>query len=104
VAFPARRVCASCRAAEWEPIHLSWKGKVLTSTVIHVAPTEFTFEAPFAMAVVETPEGGRLTAQVVDCDPSAVLPGMEVHLEFRLIRKEGKGGILCYGFKGVPAT
>ena len=104
VAFPARRVCAGCRAADWERIHLSRRGKVLTSTVIHVAPTEFAFEAPFAMAVVETPEGARLTAQVVDCDPSAVKPGTEVHLEFRKIRKEGRGGILCYGFKGVPAA
>jgi hypothetical protein len=27
---------------------------------------------------------------------------MEVSLEFRLIRKEGNSGILCYGHKGVP--
>jgi hypothetical protein len=27
---------------------------------------------------------------------------MEVTLEFRLIRKEGHGGILCYGHKAVP--
>jgi hypothetical protein len=26
-----------------------------------------------------------------------------VDLEFRLIRREGHGGILCYGYKGVPA-
>ena len=28
---------------------------------------------------------------------------MAVGLEFRRIRKEGKAGILCYGFKAVPA-
>jgi len=33
-----------------------------------------------------------------------VAPGMEVSLEFRLIRKEGQSGILCYGHKGVPAA
>jgi hypothetical protein len=27
---------------------------------------------------------------------------MEVSLEFRLIRKEGQSGILCYGHKAVP--
>ncbi len=104
VSFPARRVCPSCRGVEWERIHLSRKGKVLTATVIHVAPSDMAFEAPFAMAIVETPEGARLTAQVVDCDPSSVRPGMEVSLEFRRIRREGHGGILCYGFKGVPAA
>jgi uncharacterized OB-fold protein len=75
---------------------------VVTSTVIHVPPDEFLNEAPYAMAVIETPEGGRLMTQVVDCDPSSVLPGTEVDLEFRLIRKEGRSGILCYGHKGVP--
>ena len=28
---------------------------------------------------------------------------MEVALEFRLLRREGLSGILCYGHKGVPA-
>jgi uncharacterized OB-fold protein len=55
------------------------------------------------MAVIETPEGARLMAQVVDCDIENVPPGMDVNLEFRLIRKEGHAGILCYGFKAVPA-
>jgi hypothetical protein len=28
---------------------------------------------------------------------------MEVGFEFRKIRSEGHSGILCYGFKAVPA-
>jgi uncharacterized OB-fold protein len=75
----------------------------VTSTVIHVSPTDLQMEAPYAMAIVETPEKARLTAQVVDCEPSEVQPGMEVRLEFRRIRREGHSGILCYGFKAVPA-
>ena len=59
-------------------------------------------EATYAVAIVETPEGARLMAQVVDCDPATVLPGMEVGLGFRLLKKEGASGILCYGHKGVP--
>jgi hypothetical protein len=104
VTFPARRVCPACRGTEWEKTSLSWKGKVITSTVVQVAPTEFHMEAPYAVAVVETPEGARLMTQVVDCDPAAVQPGMEVALVFRRLRKEGHGGILCYGFKGIPAA
>ncbi len=104
VTFPARRICPACRGTEWEKTFLSWKGKVVTSTVVQVAPTEFQMEAPYAVAVVETPEGVRLMTQVVDCEPASVQPGMEVSLVFRRIRKEGHGGILCYGFKGVPAA
>jgi uncharacterized OB-fold protein len=85
-----------------ESLTLSRQGKVITATVVHVPPDEFLMEAPYAMAIVETPEGARLMTQVVDCDPSSVMPGTEVSLEFRLIRREGHGGILCYGHKGVP--
>jgi len=40
---------------------------------------------------------------VTDCDLAAVKPGMDVRFEFRRIRKEGYAGILCYGYKAVPA-
>jgi uncharacterized OB-fold protein len=102
VVYPARKICPGCGGARFEATRLSREGKVITSTVIHIAPSEFQMEAPYAMAIVETPEGARLMVQVVDCDPNDVGPGMEVALEFRRIRKEGKGGILCYGHKAVP--
>lgn len=102
VSFPARKVCPACRGEALESTVLSRRGRVVTSTVIHVPPNEFLMEAPYAVALVETPEGARLMTQVVDCDPATVLPGMEVSLEFRLVRKEGHGGIRCYGHKGVP--
>jgi uncharacterized OB-fold protein len=102
VRYPARRICPQCRGTDLEPIRLSRRGTVVTATVLHVAPAEFAMETPYAVAVVETPEGARLMAQVVDCDPSNVRPGLPVTLEFRLIRQEGHGGILCYGHKAVP--
>jgi uncharacterized OB-fold protein len=84
-------------------MNLSPTGRVVTSTVIHVSPTDLQMEAPYAMAIVETPEKARLTVQVADCDLEKVKPGMNVRLEFRRIRKEGDSGILCYGCKAVPA-
>jgi uncharacterized OB-fold protein len=103
VVYPARRVCPACRAEAFEPVVLSPRGTVVTSTVIHAAPPEFQMEAPYAMAIIETPEGARLMVQVADCEPGEVEPGAQVELEFRRIRREGKGGILCYGHKAVPA-
>lgn len=102
VVYPRRLVCPSCRGRDWEAVRLSRRGTVVTCTTVHVAPDQFAMEAPYAMAVVETPEGARLMTQVVDCDPSVVAPGMEVELAFRLVRREGHGGILCYGHKAVP--
>lgn len=104
VAYPPRRICPGCRGEDFEPVNLSPKGRVITSTVVHVPPADFLMQAPYAMAIIETPEGARLMTQVVDCDPAAVRPGTEVSLEFRRIRKEDHGGILCYGHKAVPVT
>ena len=103
VSYPARPVCPAGRAMDAERVALSPRGRVVTATVIHVPPADLETQAPYAVAVVETPEGARLMLQVVDCTPSEVRPGMEVSLEFRRIRREGHGGILCYGHKAVPA-
>ncbi len=102
VVFPQRKICPACRGREFEEVLLERRAKVITKTVIVVPPDEFMMEAPYAMAIVESPEGARFMAQIVDCDPAEVKPGIEVELEFRLIRKEGHSGILCYGHKGVP--
>ncbi len=104
VAFPKRKICPSCRGREFEEIMLERRGKVVTRTVINVSPDEFMMEAPYVMAIVESPEGARFMAQIVDCEASDIKPGTEVDLEFRLIRKEGHSGILCYGHKGVPSA
>lgn len=103
VTYPSRRICRKCGKTELETMNLSPTGRVVTSTVIHVSPTDLQMEAPYAMAIVETPEKARLTVQVTDCDLEKVKPGMDVRLEFRRIRKEGNSGILCYGCKAVPA-
>ncbi len=104
VVYPTRRVCPGCGHEGLDAVALSRKGRIVTSTVIHVSPTEFQMEAPYAMALVETPEGARFMVQVADCQPDEVAPGTEVRLEFRRIQREGKSGILCYGHKAVPVA
>jgi uncharacterized OB-fold protein len=102
VAYPARFACPSCRSHGCEKLRLTPKGKVITSTVVRVPADDLAMEAPFAVALVETPEKVRLMMQVADCDPTTVEAGTEVAFQFRRIRKEGHGGILCYGYKAVP--
>lgn len=102
VVYPARRICPDCRSTKLEPMALSLRGKVVTSTVLHVGPPAFDMAQPYPMAIVETPEGARLMVQLADCEGEDIRPGRQVDLEFRLIRREGEGGILCYGHKAVP--
>ncbi|MEP0813114.1 MAG: Zn-ribbon domain-containing OB-fold protein [bacterium] len=103
VFFPPRRVCEpGCDPANLEPCKLSQTGKVLTYTIIHIGPTQFADEAPYAMAICEMDGGGRITAQLVDCPFDKIEVGMPVRIEFRKIQQDGHAGILMYGYKVVP--
>lgn len=103
VLFPPRLVCPECRGREFETVRLPREGKILTYTIINVAPSEFVDEAPYAVAVVELDGGARLTTQLVDCDFDQLAIDKRVKVEFRRLQKEGEAGILCYGYKCVLA-
>ncbi len=103
VYFPPRRICAECKNRKFETVNLPSEGKVDTFTIIRVAPTPFVDEAPYAVAVVALSDGTRITSQVVDCDPEQIEIGMAVRIEFRKILAEGEAGVICYGYKCVPA-
>ena len=104
VFFPPRQVCNGCRGQEFEKVILAKNGVIETFTVIRVAPTGFTDEAPYAVGIIKLDDGVKLTAQIVDCDPERISIGDKVRLEFRKVQQDGESGILCYGYKFVPVV
>jgi len=102
IAYPHRAVCPVCKSREFSAIKLSTSARLLTYTTIHVAPSQFEGQAPYTVGVVETEEGGRLTANIADVEPEDLKTGMPLKLEFRLIQEDGEQGVLCYGHKAVP--
>lgn len=102
VHFPPRPVCPKCGSRESTPSKLAEEGTIVSYTIIHVAPTPFQDQAPYAMAVVETDDGARLLTQITDCDEASLKTGTRVRIAFRKIQEEGKSGIICYGYKFVP--
>ena len=101
ISFPNRRVCPHCGSADFKRFTLKPEGKVVTFTIIRVAADQFSLQVPYAVGIIETAEGARLTAQIVDCAPDEISIGSNVHLMTRKIQKEGHGGILQYGYKAV---
>ena len=99
--FPPRVVCA-CGSREFETVRLEDEGELKTFTVIRVAPSQFTDEAPYVVGIIELNDGVRITAQVVDCDEDNLEIGQKMKIEFRRLQTIGEGGILCYGYKCVP--
>ena len=100
--FPPRIICPECQGREFETTKLAEKGKVLTYTVIRVAPQQFADQAPFAVGIVELEDGVRLMGQIVDCDIDLIKIDQKVKLEFRKIYDVGESGVICYGYKFVP--
>ena len=93
--FPAAHRSTPKRATpNAEMVDLPETGKVITYTVIRVAPAQWGDMAPYALAIVELTDGTRLMAQMTDCDVDKVKIGMEVRLEFRRIQKEGTHGVI----------
>ena len=101
--FPPRVICNGCRSKEFETIKLSREGKLVTYTIIHVGPSQFVAQVPYAIGVVELKEGVKILSQITDCDLTKLSTGMKLKVEFRKIQQEGEAGIICYGYKCVPA-
>lgn len=77
-------------------------GKVLTWSVIHVAPPAFAQEIPFIVGILEMDDGTRMMAQLADIEPEDVKIDMPVRLEFRKVRQDGRTGIIAYAHKATP--
>jgi uncharacterized OB-fold protein len=102
VLFPPRLACPNCKSREFDQVKINDKGTIETYTVVRIAPTGFTDNAPYPVAIVNMGDDVRVLCQVADIDLEELKIGMPVRLEFRLIQKEGPAGILAYGYKCVP--
>ena len=100
--FPPRLVCSECGGREFEKVMLNNKGKISTYSVIHVGPSQFADQVPYAVAIVELNDGVNILCQIADCDINSLKTGMRVKVEFRRISENGKAGVINYGYKCVP--
>ncbi len=100
--FPPRDIDPTNGDRNCEIVNLPDTGKIVTFTVIRIAPGQWGDVQPYALAIAELTDGTKLMAQMTDCDVDEVKIGMEVRLEFRLIQSEERHGVLSYGYKFVP--
>jgi uncharacterized OB-fold protein len=57
-------LCRFCGAEGGEAVTLSGRGRLVSWTVIRVAPARYAAEAPYAVGLLELEEGARITARV----------------------------------------
>lgn len=78
VFFPKKRLCTNCLSWEnMEETILSRRGKIFAWTVSHMYELP-----PISIGYVDLPEGVRIFAQFIDCDPAedTLKAGMDVEM------------------------
>ena len=82
VHVPPRPLCDSCLSKELDWTAIPKEGRLLTYTVIHIAPAQFQEMAPYAMGIVELGKDLRLPGMIHGAPLDQIKVGMELAIEF----------------------
>jgi hypothetical protein len=82
--FPPRPLCDECFAKEFDRIEISPTGKLLTYTVIHVAPIQFQGMAPYAVGIVKLENGLKIPGMIRGAAPEQIKIGMKLAISFEV--------------------
>jgi uncharacterized protein len=80
--LPPRPLCDNCYSQQFEWLPISGKGKLVTYTVIHVAPQQFQHLAPYAVGIVQLENGLKIPGMVNGVPHEQLKVGMELTLDF----------------------
>jgi uncharacterized OB-fold protein len=81
--LPPRPLCDNCYAQDFEWKEISGKGKLLTITIIHVAPPKFQALAPYTVGIVELENGLKLPGMVSGVAELNLKVGLELTIDFK---------------------
>jgi len=78
-----RGFCCHCWSDQVVDVPIDGSGTVWTYTVIerHRMPA-FNALVPYVVALIELPQGIKVLANVINCDPDSISIGTRVHLTF----------------------
>jgi uncharacterized OB-fold protein len=103
IAFPKNEVCVNCQQQTVDEVRLSPRGKIFSlSTVMLQPPRYYRGPVPYAIGFVELPEGVRVPALFVNCNPESLKIGMDVELVVQKLFTDEEGNdIMGYGFAPI---
>ena len=80
--LPPRPLCSDCFSKDFEWTEIPTSGKLLTYTIIHIAPTQFQSMAPYATGIVQLEDGLKLPGMIRGVPLEEVRVGMELAVDF----------------------
>ena len=88
--MPFSSECSNCGASGAQLTDAGGYGELYTWTVCHRAMDPmFAAATPYVVGLVRLREGASLFTLIVDCDPAALAPGLEVRLCWRTVTPAG---------------
>ena len=82
VLLPPKPMCTKCLSTNLKWIELEGAGKLLSYTVIYIAPEQFQSITPYTVGIVELQKGLRLPGMIRDVDPKEIRVGMDLKIDF----------------------
>jgi uncharacterized OB-fold protein len=75
-------MCTKCLSTNLKWIKVDGNGKLLTYTIIHIAPEQFQDMTPYIIGIVEFNNGLRLPGMIRGVKPEAIKVGMSLKIDF----------------------
>jgi uncharacterized OB-fold protein len=80
--LPPRPLCDRCFSEEFEWTEMPQKGRLLTYTIIHVAPPQFQQMTPYAVGIIQLENGLKIPGMIKDTEHEKIKVGMRLTIEF----------------------
>lgn len=80
--LPPRPLCDKCYNQYFTWIPVPNKGKLITYTVIHIAPPQFQDAAPYAIGIVQFENSLKLPGMITDIPHDQLQIGMNLNVDF----------------------
>jgi len=98
--FPFRQICIFCHFREVEKAYLAPRGKLHTFTICRVPVPNTT--PPYAMGMIDLPEGLMVFAQLTQWKEKELAVGMEMEMVQEKLKTDKEGNEI-YTYKFRPA-
>ena len=95
--FPKAQFCFDCFDKGMEEVGLSRRGKLYSYTIGRMASTHF--RPPYAVGLIDLPEGVRVFAPLIMTEDETYTMGMEMELVIEELWRENHNEIIGYKFK-----
>jgi hypothetical protein len=81
--LPPRPMCDNCFSQRFAWVEISGKGRLLTYTIIHIAPKQFQELTPYPVGIVQLENGLKLPGMISGVSEEKLKVGLELGIDFK---------------------